>query len=93
MVSVKQRFEDKLPALVLADRKETGADEQFHFNEAYLLKDFSFDLFKKMVKKDQIVVDFRMYYRPNGSVRNHGTGFRVKINKLYNCFKTKIKLV
>lgn len=95
MVSVKKKFEDKLPALVyvLADRKGTGVDEQFHFNEAYLLKDFSFDLFKKMVKKGQIVVDFRMYYRPNGSVRNHGTGFRVKINKLYNCFKTKIRLI
>lgn len=95
MVSVKKKFEDKLPALVyvLADRKGAGVDEKFHFNEAYLLKDFSFDLFKKMVKKDQIVVDFRMYYRPNGSVRNHGTAFRVKINKLYNCFKTKIRLV
>lgn len=95
LASVKKKFEDKLPALVyvLADRKGAGSAEYFHFNEAYLLKDFSFDLFKKMIKKDQIVVDFRMYYMPDGSVRNHGTGFRVKINKLYNCFKTKIRLI
>jgi len=95
MASVKKKFEDKLPALVyvLADRKGMGSEEYFHFNEAYLLKDFSFDLFKKMIEKDQIVVDFRMYYKPNGSVRNHGTGFRVKINKLYNCFATKIRLI
>jgi len=46
-----------------------------------------------MVKKDAIVVDFRMYYRPNGSVRNHGTGFRVKIKQLYNCFEEKVKLI
>jgi len=46
-----------------------------------------------MVKKDEIVVDFRMYYRPDGSVRNHGTGFRVKINKLYHAFKNKKKLI
>lgn len=93
--SVEKKFDDKLPALVyvLADTKEIKGKEFFHFNEAYLLSDFDFELFKEMVKKDQIVVDFRMYYRPNGSVRNHGTGFRVKINKLYNCFKDKTRLI
>jgi len=93
--SVEKKFDDKLPALlyVLADTKEIKKKEHFHFNEAYLLSDFDFELFKQMVKKDQIVVDFRMYYRPNGSVRNHGTGFRIKINKLYGCFKDKIRLI
>ncbi|PIW67786.1 glycosyl hydrolase [bacterium (Candidatus Moisslbacteria) CG12_big_fil_rev_8_21_14_0_65_36_11] len=95
MESVEKKFHDKLPALVyvLADRKIIDNAEYFHFNEAYLLTDFDFELFKKMVKKDEIVVDFRMYYRPNGSVRNHGTGFRVKINKLYRAFKNKKKLI
>lgn len=95
MESVQKKFGDKLPALVyvLADTKEIRGKEHFHFNEAYLLSGLDFDLFKKMVKKDQIVVDFRMYYRPNGSVRNHGTGFRVKINKLYNCFGDKMRLI
>ncbi|MEK7473367.1 MAG: MvaI/BcnI family restriction endonuclease [Patescibacteria group bacterium] len=95
MESVQKKFGDKLPALVyvLADTREIKGKEHFHFNEAYLLSDFDFELFKKMVKKDQIVVDFRMYYRPSGSVRNHGTGFRVKINKLYNCFRDKVRLI
>ena len=95
MKSVAKKFADKLPALiyVLADTKIIKGTEYFHFNEAYILSEFDFELFKKMVKQDQIVVDFRMYYRPNGSVRNHGTGFRVKINKLYNCFKGKIRLI
>lgn len=94
-VSVEKKFSDKLPALVyvLADAKEIKGKEYLHFNEAYLLSGFDFALFKQMVKKDHIVVDFRMYYRPNGSVRNHGTGFRVKINKLYNCFQNKVRLV
>jgi hypothetical protein len=95
MESVQKKFVDKLPALVyvLADTKEINDKEYFHFNEAYLLSGFDFVLFKKMLKKDHIVVDFRMYYRPNGTVRNHGTGFRVKINKLYNCFKNKVRLI
>jgi hypothetical protein len=93
--SVEKKFHNKLPALVyvLADRKVIDDAEYFHFNRAYFLTGFDFDLFKKMVKKDEIVVDFRMYYRPNGSVRNHGTAFRVKINKLYNAFETKMKLI
>src|SRR3989344_493197 len=93
--SVQKKFGDKLPALiyVLADTKEIKGKEHFHFSEAYLLSGFDFELFKKMTKKDHIVVDFRMYYRQNGSVRNHGTGFRVKINKLYNCFSGKVRLI
>jgi hypothetical protein len=92
---LREKFNEKLPALVfvLADRKIINGKECFHFNEAYFLSGFDFDLFKKMVKKDFVVVDFRMYYRPNGLVRNHGTGFRVKIGRLYNCFKNKVRLI
>jgi len=92
---LRQKFDEKLPALVyvLANKKIIKGKEAFHFNEAYFLSGFDFDLFKKMVKKDFIVADFRMYYRPNGSVRNHGTGFRVKISRLYGCFKNKVRLI
>lgn len=92
---LEKKFEAKLPALVyvLADSTEVSGIEHFHFNEAYFLEGFDFERFKSMVRKDAIVVEFRMYYRPNGSVRNHGTGFRVKINKLYNCFDEKLRLI
>ena len=95
MESLRNKFNEKLPALVyvLADTKIVDEIEYFHFNEAYLLEDFDFELFKKRVRADDIVVDFRMYYRPNGSVRNHGTGFRVKINKLDDCFSKKTRLI
>lgn len=94
-VSLEKKFLDKLPALVyvLADTKVMRGKEYFHYNEAYLLSGFDFESFKKMVKKDWIAVDFRMFYKPSGQVRNHGTGFRVKINKLYDCFETKVKLL
>jgi len=95
MEDLERKFEAKLPALVyaLASSKEIRGVEHFHFNEAYFLEGFDFGHFKSMVRKDAIVVDFRMYYRPNGSVRNHGTGFRVKIKQLYNCFEEKMKLI
>jgi len=95
MESLRNKFNEKLPALVyvLADTKIVDGIEYFHFNEVYLLEDFDFELFKKRVRADDIVVDFRMYYRPNGSVRNHGTAFRVKINKLDDCFSKKTRLI
>jgi hypothetical protein len=95
MEDLQKKFEAKLPALVyaLADCKEVRGVEHFHFNQAFFLEGFDFDHFKSLVKKDAIVVDFRMFYRPNGSVRNHGTGFRVKIKQLYNCFDTKVELI
>jgi len=95
MQDLQNKFEAKLPALVyaLADCKEVRGVEHFHFNQAFFLEGFDFEHFKSLVKKDAIVVDFRMFYRPSGSVRNHGTGFRVKIKQLYNCFDTKVELI
>jgi len=95
MKDLEKKFKAKLPALVyvLAETKISNGNEFFLFNEAYFLEGFDFERFKKMIKKDAIVADFRMYYRPDGSLRNHGTGFRVKINQLYNCFEKKEKLI
>ncbi len=92
---LEKRFAAKLPALVyaLADSKRVKGVECFHFNEAYFLKGFDFAHFESMARKDAIAVDFRMYYRANGSVRNHGTGFRVKIKQLYDCFEERVKLI
>jgi len=92
---LREKFEGKLPALVcvLAKAKTLKRKEYFHFTEAYLLEGFNFELFKKRIRADDVVVDLRMYYRPNGSVRNHGTAFRVKIQKLDDCFADKTKLL
>ena len=92
---LKKKLETKIPAMVhvLADQKRIKDIEHFHFNEAYLLERCGFETFKEMIKKDEIVVDFRMYYKPDGHIRNHGTAFRIKINKLYHAFKTKKRLL
>lgn len=95
IVSLEKKFSEKLPALVyvLADTKIVTEKEHFHFNEGYFLDGFDFETFKKRVRNDDIVADLRMYYNPDGSVRNHGTGFRVKMKKLDDCFATKMRLI
>lgn len=95
MKDIEEKFNKKMPALifVLAKRQYIKNIEFFYYNEAYFLKGFNFGAFKDMIINDYIVADLRMYYKPDGSVRNHGTAFRVKINKLFNCFDTKQKLL
>ncbi len=57
MESVQKKFGDKLPALVyvLSDSKEIKGKEHFHFNEAYLLSGFDFELFQKWSKKIKLL--------------------------------------
>jgi hypothetical protein len=93
---LKERFIQKIPKLIVvkADaRIKDNSREEFHFNEAYFLKGFSFESFKNMVSKDIITVDFRMHLRENGTVRNHGTAFRIRKSKLENCFRELVRLV
>lgn len=39
-----------------------------------------------LIRKDIVVVDVRMHLRENGTVRNHGTGFRIEEKFLNFCF-------
>ncbi len=93
---LKARFLQKVPKLIVvkadARIKENGREE-FNFNEAYFLKGFSFESFRNMIANDSITVDFRMHLRENGSVRNHGTAFRIRKSKLEKCFQDLIRLV
>lgn len=67
--------------------------EEFHFNEAYLLEDPSEEGFIQAFENSRVCLDIRMHIKENGSVRNHGTGFRIKEDELYMLFSTKRKLL
>jgi len=92
---LKEVFERKLPQLmyVLADYKGSGEFEEFYFNEAYLLKGFSFEDFSKLLEEGKIYIDIRIGQYPDGSTHDHGTAFRVKQDELDNCFSNKIRII
>ena len=72
-------FGEKMPALVAvyADTRINSDDkEEFWFNEAYLLKQPDASNVLELIRNDTIVV-VRMHINARGSVRNHGTGFRI----------------
>ena len=77
----------------MADTKGNGTEEEFWYNEAYLLGGFNFDNFMKLLKENIIFVDIRIGQYPDGRPHDHGTGFRVFPNKLDLCFLHREKII
>ena len=86
---LKETFESKYHNLVyvLADNRISGSNEYFWFNEAYLLKNFSFKRFSKLVRDGILKLDLRIGHYPDGRPHDHGTAFRILPKYLPECFE------
>ena len=78
---------------VKAESRGKGSNEEFWYNEAWLLSGFSFVNFIKLLKQGIILVDVRIGQYANGKTHDHGTCFRVSPNKLELCFGNRKKIV
>jgi hypothetical protein len=91
------KFITKLERLlvVFADSRinEKINREEFHYNEAFILDKPDPDKFLDAFDEGQIAIDVRMHLRPNGVVRNHGTGFRIDERNIRNLYKNKRQLI
>lgn len=93
---VLEAFRKKMPTLVLvyADtRINSDRKEEFWFNEAVFLTNPQADNFLSLIRQDIAIVDVRMHLKANGTVRNHGTGFRIDERFLDRCFETRENLI
>lgn len=97
---LQQTFETKLPRLlyVKADFRGSGDGEQFWFNEAELLQDFTFDNFVQQLQQGNILVDIRIGQWPPGHPQagrphDHGTAFRVYPDNLSLCFSRRKRML
>jgi hypothetical protein len=93
--TLKKSFENKLRHVlyVLADSRGEGKDEEFWFNEVWLLSGFDFEGFMNAVRGGVICVDTRIGQYPDGTTHDHGTGFRVFPDKLNLCFSQRQKML
>lgn len=93
--TLKNSFERKLPKLlyVKAEARGKGSNEEFWFNEAWLLSGFDFDNFIRLLKEGTILVDIRIGQYSDGRPHDHGTGFRVFPDKLDSCFSHRKKIM
>jgi len=83
--SIKKKYKKSL-LYVKADFRGSGEDEEFHFNEAYLLEGFDFNKFSKNLKDGILKVDIRLGLYSDGRFHDHGTGIRIKPSLLEKCF-------
>lgn len=72
--------------LVRADTRKVARMEEFHFNCALLLTNPSAETFRDGFETGKVLIDIRMHLKPEGAVRNHGTGFRVHEQDLPSLF-------
>jgi len=93
--TLKNSFERKLPKLLYVKAETRGKDsnEEFWFNEAWLLSGFDFDNFIQLLKERVILVDIRIGQYPDGRPHDHGTGFRVFPGKLDLCFSHRKRIM
>lgn len=93
--TIQKSFERKLPKLlyVKADSRGSGSDEEFWFNEGWLLSGFHFGNFVSLLQEGTILVDIRIGQYPDGRAHDHGTGFRVLPIKLDLCFEHREKIL
>lgn len=93
--TLEETFEKKLPALLYVKANSRGrvSNEEFWFNEAWHLKGFSFENFRKLVREGVILIDLRIGQYPDGRPHDHGTGFRIQPDKLELCFATRDRIM
>lgn len=93
--TIKKCFEKKIPKLlyVKAETRGKGSNEEFWFNEAWLLSGFNFKGFVKLLKEGIILVDVRIGQYKDGRTHDHGTGFRVFPAKLDLCFSYRQRII
>jgi hypothetical protein len=93
--TLKTSFERKLPKIVYvkADAKGEGKNEEFYYNEVWLLSGFDFQNFIKLLQEGVILVDIRIGQYPDGRLHDHGTAFRVSPDKFDLCFSHRELLI
>lgn len=72
---------------VIADRRfNENNEEEFLYNEAYILADPIPRNFINAFKSGKVGIDLRMHLKENGSVRNRGTAFRINEVDLWDLY-------
>ena len=78
---------------VHADTRKVDGVEEFHYTHAHLLSEPSSMTFRDGFANGIVLIDVRMHLKPNGTVRNRGTAFRVHEHNLPELFDKTISIV
>lgn len=77
---------------VAAHAKGKGRDEQFHYYAVTWCRKPDADSFVKLIQSGDVMLELRMHLKENGSVRNHGSAFRIKQNRIPSLYATTLQV-
>jgi hypothetical protein len=85
---LQERLDEKLThaAFIGAKKRGAAAQEEFHYQTFKYCRHPSVDSFIALVEAGQVIVELRMHVKENGTVRNHGTAFRLNEDRLPDLF-------
>ncbi len=91
-----ETFKEKMSNLLIVNadtRRNSDKNEEFWYNEAFLLTQLNAENFLDFIRNDIIIIDLRMHIKENGSVRNRGTGFRIHPKDWNSCYNSQDRLI
>jgi len=93
---IVERISRKLSGCLLlieADSRKVGDTEMFRLSSAKLYYNFSIDKFIELLKSGYIALDIRFGRYPDGKSHNHGTGWRIRRDKIPELYAKSIDLL
>lgn len=80
---LQKRLEEKLSEMLvgMASSRKNGTEESFFYHTAIFCANPSLEEFVSLIESGDVMLEIRMHVNEKGGCRNHGTCFRVKMNK------------
>lgn len=78
--------------LVFGETRSLDTVRQVKYNTAYAYSKFRFNNFLRGLGKGWICVDFDARTKPNGTIRNHGTKFRIRHKDMNLMYGERVEL-
>ncbi len=88
---IDEKFGNEL-VYVLAESRGSRENEQFKFNQAYLLKGINGERIVELIRQEVICIDIRIGQFADGTAHDHGTAFRIKPSDFEKLFNEKMRI-
>ena len=72
---------------VSAHTRGKGKSEEFHYHGVTWVREPSVDEFIGLLEAGEVMLELRMHLKESGAVRNHGSCFRIKQNRIKDLFR------
>ncbi len=92
--TIKENIQNKLSTMVLVkyDRKRIRGLTHFQYTSGVMYTEFNLDKFMLAMDSGIVKTCWRLKYKEDGSIRDHGTAFRIQESLLGEIYNRKIHL-